>query len=75
MRIDNTTPVGLVSTPTKASRQHSLHHGQDQVKLSIAASGDPQKIERLTAAVAAGTYRVSAFQVAGSLINEMIAAL
>ena len=76
MRINNTNPAELVSQTTSANpRRPSPRAREDQAQISLAArfATDSAKADRLAAAVAAGTYRVSAFDLAGSMIDEMIA--
>jgi len=71
MRIDNTAPAALPTTYLAASRSHS-RHGEDQVRLSIPPVSS-EKIDRLAAAVDAGTYRVPATLIAASIIRETLA--
>jgi anti-sigma28 factor (negative regulator of flagellin synthesis) len=73
MRISNTNVVqpsesSIRATPGKPPQR------EDQVRLSSSTLvlSDQGKVERLAASVSAGTYRVSPFQIAGSMIHEML---
>ena len=67
MRIDSTTRIGLPTESNTVIRTRP--RGQDYVGLSL--PDDSEKINRLAAAVSAGSYRVSPMQIAASIIHEM----
>lgn len=71
MRIDNATPVAVPTTASISARAHSRRN-EDRVHLSVPAS-TPEKVDRIAAAVQAGTYRVPAMQIAASIIRETLA--
>ena len=69
MRIDSTRLPGILPQQTAASHRAPARRPDSVHLWSAGLSADPQKIDRLTAAVRAGTYRVPAMQLAASIIN------
>ncbi len=68
MRIDSTNRIGLTPQSATAIRAQP-RRGEDQVRLSI--PDHSEKLNRIAAAVSNGTYRVSAMQIAASMMNDM----
>ncbi|MBZ5601586.1 MAG: flagellar biosynthesis anti-sigma factor FlgM [Acidobacteriia bacterium] len=76
MRINDTTPIQTVTNATSAKAERASGRArEDSAQLSLAArtATDSEKVDRLAAAVAAGTYHVPAHEIAASLIDETIA--
>ncbi len=72
MRIDNPTPAGPILPSTTANHNRiGKRRAEDQVQIS-AAFDNSKKIERLAAAVNAGTYYASSWKIAASVIKEML---
>lgn len=71
MRINHTLPPSFAPLSAK-NDPPAQQQGEDRVQISNSshAFADPQRIEQLAAAVAAGTYNVSADKIAASLIQE-----
>ncbi len=68
---------------TKEARGHTRHgHGGDKLQISDLASqlaaqssaSDPQKIEQLKTAYESGKYQVDPLTLAGSIMNDALAA-
>jgi anti-sigma28 factor (negative regulator of flagellin synthesis) len=77
MRIDNTTPAGIIAPATdQRTNANSARNPQDSVRISSFARGsaDSDRIAELSAAVNAGTYHVPALQLAGNIIDETMLA-
>ena len=82
-RIDQNQPVGQpdwisVTGPPRGNGGATPPKGvysPDKVSISDMAaqlSADPQKLAQLAASVQAGTYSISANQIASSIINSML---
>lgn len=69
MRIDDVRQIGFSLSPS-AQTCRVRTQPADEVRIS---SSNSQKMEKLAAAVDAGTYRVPAWQIAGSIMEQMLA--
>ena len=65
----------MTSATPATSERRSAAARQDRSELSLAtrALNNTEKVDRLAAAVAAGTYSVPPHDIAGSIIDETIA--
>ncbi len=80
MRINNNSPATPIAGTENAQRQERIGSDKsarpDQIQLSNVASASAgahsDKIENLKLRVSNGSYRVSADQIAGSIVDEMM---
>jgi anti-sigma28 factor (negative regulator of flagellin synthesis) len=70
MRIETTKPIEVTTQSSTTARKPAQR--QDSIRLSI--PDNSEKLDRLEAALQSGSYRISASQIASSMIEEMLAA-